>query len=208
MHSARSAVEHGHDASRARVIDPARLRTLEWSGPQDSHSRHSTPGAEGGGVGDASCPRQRRRKLRERAAPFQTEMRKIGDSFGTEETAALREAEHETEEKSHRCPEKSTSQARRRTPRWLLNRAEKLRKDSQFCESFLFVRSTRRSARATARPQPPSRLDAGAGPIEPSITHPTPSDGPRPPVDMTSNTEYKRVSATSTRCTCPPQKTV
>src|SRR5581483_5974189 len=53
-----------------------------------------------GGSKNASRSRQRRRNVRERAPAFQTEMREVGDPLRIEKAAALREAEHETEEKS------------------------------------------------------------------------------------------------------------
>src|SRR5205085_12150484 len=63
---------------------------------------------------DASRSRQRRRDVRERTPPIQAEMREVGDPFRVEETSALREAEHEAEEKSDCRAQESAAEACRR----------------------------------------------------------------------------------------------
>jgi hypothetical protein len=47
-------------------------------------------------------------------------MREVGNPFGAQKASALRETEHEAEEKGDRCAEESAPQARRGSPHRLL----------------------------------------------------------------------------------------
>src|SRR6266496_1243939 len=59
----------------------------------------------------ASGPRQRRRIVRERHAAFQEKVRKIGNPVGTEEAAALREAERQAQAQDDPGPQEDAPEA-------------------------------------------------------------------------------------------------